>query len=147
MKLPKSLLLPKPSPHLNKVITLKDYLKDNDILYRSELTDEVMKNAQDLLSRVNRFLAHMLYLEPKVSSGWRPKAKNTAVNGAKSSYHVIGKAVDLADPQGILGYRIQQNLNLLEDYGLWMEHLQATPTWVHLDTGTRASRNVRTFLP
>ncbi len=129
------------------MITLNEYLKDNALLYRPELTNEVLTNAQDLLLRVSKLLQQLKIPPPLISSGWRPRAKNTAVKGAKGSYHMIGKAVDFSDPKGILGYQIIQNSTLLEEHGLWMEHLQATPVWVHLDTGTRAQRNIRTFRP
>lgn len=132
--------------HLKVVITLADYFQGKDLIYRRLLTEETTKNAETLLSSVNSLL-HFLKVSPSVSSGWRPAPANEAAKGAKASYHLIGRAIDLRDPSGALGYNILQNYPLLDELGLWLEYPRFTNGWVHLDTGTRAARNIRTFIP
>lgn len=129
------------------MITLKQYLKDRDALYRQELTDEILKNAQGLIEQVNTLLERLNITDVSVTSGWRPAVLNKVANGAKASYHLMGRAVDLGDITGRLGYQIIQNHQLLEELGLWLEYPRFTPGWVHLDNGTRAIRSVRTFIP
>jgi hypothetical protein len=82
-----------------------------------------------------------------VSSGWRPRGLNAKIKGAaKNSYHIYGKAVDIAD-NGELDRAIQANPALLEKWGLWLEHPDNTPGWTHLDVGTRTDRDIRIFKP
>ena len=134
------------------MITLKDYFQGKDLLYRNLLTEEVTTNAQSLLVSVNKLLEFLkvtgAYPDPvSVSSGWRPNVVIQAVGGAKASYHLLGRAIDIRDPKGLLGYRILQDFPLLEEFGLWLEYPRFTAGWVHLDNGTRAARNIRTFIP
>ena len=113
-----------------------------------ELTDEVRQNMQLLLAAVNPFLEALGITSVKVSSGFRPSAVNAATPGsAKRSLHMIGKAVDLEDPNNSLDKKIEAHPELLEKFGLWLESPKATPSWAHLDIGTRTARKIRIFLP
>lgn len=77
----------------------------------------------------------------KVSSGYRLPAQNTAANGAKKSYHLIGKACDLLDLDGTIDTWCSKNQDLLAKLSLWQEHPDSTKNWCHLDIGTRPSIN------
>jgi hypothetical protein len=119
-----------------------------DILYKSELTEEIRNNATELLDKVNRLLAALNWGDVRVSSGWRPSVINAATPGAAvKSYHMIGKAVDILDIDHKLYDAILEQPELLEQLGLWMEDKSATATWTHLDFGVRAARTPRVFKP
>jgi uncharacterized protein YcbK (DUF882 family) len=125
-----------------KVITLLDYYQGRG----HEVPLDVEENARVLLGSVNRLLK-ALNIDTTVNSGYRPALYNKAIGGAKNSYHVQGKAIDLKDTGGMIAYKIIQNYTLLEDLGLWLEWPGATRGWVHLDDGERPDRTIRTFLP
>jgi hypothetical protein len=114
----------------------------------SELTDEVMANAQRLLDAVNPFLDELGITPPPVSSGFRPSTVNAALpNSAKRSLHMTGLAIDLRDKNNELDRIVVANSALLTKYGLWLESPASTPGWTHLDLGTRSDRPVRIFQP
>lgn len=130
------------------MITDKQYFMGRDILYKDALTPEIIQNVHILLPKVNALLADLGITDVQVSSGWRPPELNAVTPGAsKKSLHMIGKAVDIYDPQHVLYDRIFADYNLLLDNGLWMEDKDSTPTWCHLDCGIRTARPVRIFKP
>lgn len=135
------------------MITLNDYVTSSGKYKEREdsedLTDEVKSNANKLISVVNDFLAELGWEGPVyVSSGFRPAAVNASIkNAAKRSLHMSGLAIDISDPSGELDEKITKNPELLDKYGLWLEHPDATPGWSHLDLGTRSARAIRIFLP
>ncbi len=130
---------------------------DRRYKFASEFTNEVQVNAEDLIKRINKFLAELGVITSQVSSGWRPPSLNAKIsNAAKKSHHMTGKAVDLVDSTGELGALIVKKEewleahgqpSLLEKHGLWLENPNVTPGWVHLDTGTRSPRPIRIFNP
>ncbi len=133
-----------------EVINLEDYItasgKYKDRLKSDELTKEVKDNAVILLNKVNQLLKDLGITEAKVSSGFRPSAVNAATKGAaKKSLHMTGKAVDLEDAKHDIAHKILARPDLLKKYELWMEDTAATPTWCHLDIGTRSDRPLRVF--
>lgn len=143
------------------MITLQDYLTASGSYparaKSPELTPELLKNAEDLLSRVNALLKDLGIDKSKVSSGFRPSAVNAGIaNAAKKSYHMRCLAIDILDDKDqSLAKRIQKDAednklnSLLHKHGLWLEHPQFTKgkfsTWCHLDCGTRKDREVRVF--
>ncbi len=130
------------------MITLQQYWMGRDILYRLDLTQQIRDNAEELLRRVNGLLSELGVENVRVSSGWRPKQVNAATQGAsKTSYHIVGKAVDIEDLGHRLYDKLMQNPALLDKYGLWAEDKSATETWLHLDVGTRSARHPRVFKP
>jgi uncharacterized protein YcbK (DUF882 family) len=136
------------------MIKLNDYITSSgkypDRANSDELTDEVRANATGLLDLVNQFLEELKVDTENlsVSSGFRPAAVNAAIsNSAKKSLHMTGLAIDISDPDNSLDKLIQENPELLEKYGLWLEHPDSTPRWTHLDKGNRSSRKVRIFHP
>ena len=134
-------------------INTVDYFNDKPKLYPSDYTEEVIENAKDLLFRVNALMLELFELHkgefrfPRITSGWRPAAYNKSKKGATHSWHILGRAVDLADPDGILAQQIYEVRDLLKLYGLWMERPSKTPGWVHLDTGKRPERDEHIFDP
>jgi len=96
-------------------------------------SQEAIDNATDLLERVNALLEEEScpIPSPKVNSGWRPPAHNAKVGGAPNSRHMTGEAIDLGDPDGKLGDWALENPEILVSHGIWCEHPEATPTWLH----------------
>jgi hypothetical protein len=136
-------------------ITLDDYTKDPQtgadrrLQYPLDWTPEVQANAIKLLKVINSFLTELGIEEATVSSGFRPLAiNNKTLHAAKSSYHMSGLAVDLKDNNiQDLGKLIASRPDLLKKYNLWLEDLNHTHYWTHLDLGTRTDRPSRVFLP
>ncbi len=135
------------------MITLKDWVtasgKYPEREKSEDLTDEVKKNAEAFLAVLNDFLEELTPgVEYKVSSGFRPSSVNSKIpNAAKKSLHMTGLAIDLEDPDDELDKLIQSKPELLDKYGLWLEHPDSTPKWTHLDKGTRTQRKIRIFHP
>jgi hypothetical protein len=123
------------------MISLKEYLMGRDSKYT--LTEEFKRNAEELLSRVNK-LALIAPKELKVSSGWRPGEFNRLAGGAPNSAHVTCEAVDLKDSQEVLDQWLTDAI--LTQFDLYREHPSKTVGWVHLTTRAPKSKK-RTFLP
>lgn len=134
-----------------KQITLKDYLMGRDYQYPQELTDELRANAEETCRRTNllldRYFADNPDDETGVNSGWRPAAINRGTPGAaKKSKHMVCKAIDLEDDEGAIDDWCMNNLHVLEELELWLEHPSATKGWCHLQTVPPRSKN-RVFYP
>lgn len=135
-----------------KVITRNDYFRGRDTLYPEDYNVTVEANAVDLIERVNKLLGMLgdVFEYVEVSSGFRPNAVNKNIqHAATKSYHLVGKAVDLkfgGKEKEVFEY-IVKNYKILSDLGLWMEDYVHTKGWIHLDTGSRAQRKIRVFLP
>lgn len=135
------------------MIALKDWVtasgKYPEREKSEDLTDEVKKNAEAFLAVLNDFLEELTPgVEYKVSSGFRPASVNSKIpNAAKKSLHMTGLAIDLEDPENELDKLIESKPELLDKYGLWLEHPDSTPKWTHLDKGTRTQRKIRIFHP
>lgn len=134
------------------MINLEDFITASgtypDRLNSEELTKNTKDNAVVLLNRVNQLLQELGITNVKVSSGFRPSAVNAKVKGAaKKSLHMSGRAVDIYDPKHEIAHKILARPDLLKKYDLWMEDPEVTPTWTHLDNGTRTERPLRVFKP
>ncbi len=121
--------------------------------FQDDLTQEIRDSANKLLSVVNPLLEELEFRgvtldeHPKtgcyVSSGWRPPAINASiVNAAPRSKHMTGHAIDLYDPDGDMDEFLFANQNLLQKYGLYMEHPLATKGWCHLQDIAPKSGNI-----
>lgn len=128
-------------------IDLQQYLAGRAEIYPGEFTDEVKKNAEDTVGKVNSLLAVLeaqgvsLEAHPRtmsmVSSGWRPPQINGQVkNAAPKSKHMTAQACDIYDPEGeIDDYLISEGgQRVLASLGLWLEHPSATKSWSHVQT-------------
>jgi len=103
------------------------------------LSEELEANLEKLLIAVNKF--RDIYGTPMiVSSGYRPGKYNTAAGGAKKSAHLTCQAVDFYDRDGRLKLFCLQNIQVLEECGLWVEDVTKTPTWCHMDIKKRKNR-------
>lgn len=118
------------------MISEHDFWMGRDLLYPGECTKEVRANAAETVKRVNKILAHAEkdgIICTQVSSGWRPRSVNSSVsNAAKTSNHITGKAVDLADPDRKLAQWIINNKHTLSLCFLWAEDPRWTKNWLHL---------------
>lgn len=121
-------------------VTIKQYFMGRDIAFPEDYNEEIRKNAERLIYKVNGLLTDLRVERVRVSSGWRPATVNRRIGGAKRSLHLNGKAIDLADSNKELARRILDNRGLLKKWGLWLENTEHTDTWVHLDIGIRAPR-------
>lgn len=117
-----------------------------DTTHCNECGDDIRRNAGNTVDLVNQLLARAALdgVHPGInpdthnfmSSGWRPAAVNDATcNASASSKHISARACDLRDTADrALARWCLNNLDVLEEIGLWMENPQWTPTWVHLQT-------------
>lgn len=132
------------------MITLEQYLMGRDKQYPELWTDELKDNATILLGRVNQLLAH--YADqagrtPGVRSGWRPAPLNAQIPGAApKSNHMVARAIDINDNDGNFKKWVFSNLPLCEEYELWLEAPEFTPTWCHLQSVSPHSGH-RVFIP
>ncbi len=134
------------------MISLKEIL--NGAAYADQ-SKPVQNNLMILVERVNRLRA--AYNKPmRVTSGLRTKADQLRIYAAKGvadaskvpmgSQHLQGGAVDFADADGKLKTWCRQNEPLLASVGLWCEHWDYTPTWLHVQIVPPKS-GVRWFRP
>ena len=134
------------------MITLKDYLtasgKYPERENHKEVTEEVINNAKRLLKLVNGILEELGIEKATVSSGFRPSEVNSATkNAAKKSLHMMGRAIDLADPDGSLDKLLESRDDLKKKYEVWQESPSATKGWCHIDDKDRGKRPKNTFIP
>lgn len=134
------------------MITLETYLMGRDKEYPLERIQYI--NAANLLARVNYFLGMLRIKDVKMTSGYRPGKYNKIAGGSARSGHISCEAIDIADSDGSIGLLIMNNLDLMEECGLYLEHLDYTvkkddsgkvlSKWIHLQT--RKTQN-RIFKP
>jgi hypothetical protein len=130
------------------MILLSDYWMGRDAQYPLALTTDIRRNAITTVALTNSLLASFGQGR-KVNSGWRPPAVNAATpNAAAMSKHMLGQAIDLADPEGDLDDWLMGEVGqaAMTRLGLWHEHPAATKGWAHLQTVPPRSGK-RTFYP
>lgn len=128
------------------MITLSDYYMGRDRRFPDELTDEKRSNAEEMVEKANELLQRFGETR-KVNSGWRPASINQAtVGAAKKSKHMECLAIDLEDKDGTLDEWCMENLEVLQEIGLWLEHPDSTDGWCHLQIIAPRSGN-RVFKP
>ena len=124
------------------MITVDEFLRNGEKL--SELTEQQRRNTIELLSVMNVF--RFMYGKPMVvTSGYRSKEYNLKIGGSAKSAHVQCKAIDIKDDGTIKQY-IKENVDLCERLGLYFEHFDHTPSWVHFTIRPPKSGN-RFFRP
>ena len=126
------------------MVTRSAYLMGRD--KAAPLTPELEANLQKLLNALSLFELLSKRGLPALTSGYRPASINAAVGGAKKSNHMICLAADFSDPDGKLDKYCMDNLQVLKDAGLYLEHPDATPGWCHLQAISPRSGN-RVFKP
>jgi hypothetical protein len=126
------------------VISVAEYYMGRDKKY--PLNDTLRANAEELVEKVNQLLSRFGEGR-RVSSGWRPPQVNAATPGAaKRSLHMTCEAVDLEDEDGQLDDWCLDNLEVLQEIGLWLESPAATRRWCHLQIAPPRSGK-RVFFP
>lgn len=136
------------------MILLEQYWMGRDRAYASELTDEIRQNAAETVRRTNLLIDRYQQAtgdkRPRgVNSGWRPSAVNAATpKAAKKSKHMLGLALDIADASKTMKAWLMtaEGQRALIECELWMEHPDATPTWVHVQTVPPGSGK-RVYMP
>lgn len=93
-----------------------------------DLPEDIQANLLELHRKIN--LLRTAYNKPmKVNDGLRI----VKGGGATKSKHLLGAAIDLDDnDEGELWSWVLENLELIQEIGLWMEH----PCWTHCAKGT-----------
>lgn len=138
-----------------KMIKLQDYLTSSgrypERASSSEITPEVLENAERLLKAVNALLVDLKWdKEVSISSGFRTSSVNSSISGAaKKSAHMTGEAIDLVDDKDQSLCRACTR-EILEKHGLYREDSDYTKgkntNWTHLQTRPTRSGS-RIFKP
>jgi hypothetical protein len=134
------------------VIDLKELLGGKDF---NSLPSDHQGNLMILLEKINKI--RIAYGKPMiVTSGYRSLQEHLDIYKRKGitdqnripmqSKHLYGQAVDISDPKGELDTWCQNNVKLLEDIGLWLEHPDYTLGWTHFQIVPPKSGN-RFFIP
>lgn len=120
------------------MITRSEILMGRDIQY--PLSKDQEANLSDLLIKGNKIRTK--YGKPMtVSSGYRPAAINSTVPGAaKNSTHTLCMAFDIKDVDGNIRKWVLENLQFLQEIGIWVEDFRWTPGWVHFQTRPASKR-------
>lgn len=120
------------------MISMAAYWMGRDAKYASEFTPEIESNGNRTVACANALLDDFeqqtgICIE-RCASGWRPKGINaTTQNAAGSSKHITAEAVDVMDTENRDFARwLAKNPKKLEEFGLYCERFEWTPTWVHL---------------
>lgn len=143
----------KPEPEVKApAITLDDWITSSgkypDRAKSEELTYDVKSAAMLLVDKINELDRRIGLGKVSVSSGFRPTKVNAGIpNAAKASGHTRGMAIDFSDKDGYLKEKVAKHPEILRELGLFMEHPDATATWLHLDMIRRTDRPDRIFRP
>lgn len=128
------------------MLAKSELLIGRDTQYPNDYTQEISDNLDKLLIQMNK-VRFAWAIPMTVNSGWRPPSINASTPGsATHSKHMIGLAVDIADPDGKLWAWVLQNLDLMQQLGLYFEDKRWTPSWVHFQLGAPGSGK-RIFVP
>jgi hypothetical protein len=107
-------------------------------------------NLQTLCQRLNKI--RKAWGKPMlVTSGLRSEKQQAELikagkSNAPKSKHLLGLAADISDPEGELAKWCLQNVELLEEVELWVEHPDYTPGWLHMQACPPKSGR-RFFIP
>jgi hypothetical protein len=137
------------------MITLDQYF--GKWINTADATREAKENAEVLLEAVNALKAIAesdgieFPINPATGScvsgqtygGFRPQS---CKQGAARSSHKQGLAVDIYDPQNDIDAWCMDNLDKLEQCGIYIEHPSATNHWSHWTIKAPGSRK-RVFYP
>lgn len=126
-----------------KYFSRAEVLKGHDSNY--PLDDTMEGNLLNLLQSMNQ--VRESWGNPMiVTSGYRPLTYNLSIGGSERSAHITCEALDIYDPDKRLAKWCLDNLDILEESGLYIEDPDYTSNWVHFTT--RAPRSGRrVFIP
>lgn len=132
-------------------ISMEELLKGVKL---EEQDQSIQENLAILLERLNKVRSE--WAKPmRITSGLRTKADQLRIYKAKGipeskipwgSQHLKGSAADIYDPNKELQTWIKDNESLMADIGLWFEHFDDTPNWVHAQI-TPPKSGARFFKP
>lgn len=99
-----------------------------------ETDEETQANLEDLCEKLNEI--RKAYGKPMViNSGLRSQADQQRINpSAPKSKHLTGQAADIKDSDGAFWQFCMDNMDLMEQLGIYFEDRAATPSWVHCQT-------------
>ena len=121
------------------MIEMREILRNGEKI--SELDVSIQRNIRHLHAVINVF--RLKYDKPMiVTSGYRDAEYNVKIGGSPRSAHCRGRAIDIKDDGTIKDF-IKNNLDFCEKFGLYFEHFDHTPTWIHITT--RKPRSGRRF--
>lgn len=137
------------------MITEAAYYRGRDVSHAAELTDEIRAAVAAFLPKFNgcisEFEAATGVSVTRCNSGWRPKSVNDRTPGAsRTSKHLTGHAGDADDDHELFDAWLStaEGAASLERWGLYREHPDSTPGWVHLQDepfGSYRPGGTRTF--
>jgi len=108
----------------------KEAINPNNIIETVEQSSNLVKLA-GIISRLEDKMGQCF----TVTSGLRTPQDQMRINPlAPNSAHLIGMAVDVADPKHIIYDFCVNNVQFLIDNGIWVEDERYTPSWTHLQT-------------
>lgn len=115
-------------------------------------SQELINNCKAFLSKVNGLLAELeqvqnIKIDYIATSTIRTAEHNKSINGATKSYHLLARAIDIKDTNGVISASIMKHQYLLSKYKLCLEHPDSTKGWCHLDDGARKGVEYRVFKP
>lgn len=108
------------------------------------LDDQVKENLVNLFGTMDT-IREMLGKPIIVHVAYRPKTYNTAIGGAISSAHILGKAVDWDCRENCDDTR-RKLIRLLNPLEIRMENREGS-NWVHIDTMHVVDGGNRYFIP
>lgn len=122
--------------------TMEDFLNGDERKHtRDQLSEEHYRNAERLVSKINKW-AELINYTNGLSSSYRTPEEQIEIyreqnlgEPAMNSKHLSGHAVDIKDPNGILKQIIRTNIPALlraKELGLYFENFAKTKTWVHI---------------
>lgn len=130
-------------------------MEAKDILNGKTCPPELESNLLELVKKVN-LLESMCGYKFIVTSGFRDKKDQMRIYNAKgifdesrmhmTSKHFKCQAVDISDEFGKIKDWINNNVDAVEEIGLWFEDFKSTSNWVHCQTIAPLSGK-RFFLP
>jgi hypothetical protein len=148
----------KPLQETPKVESKPYLITESEILgkvKKEDMPQEHQDNLEVLLERINA-VRYAWAKSMKVTSGYRSMADHLRIYAAKGitdqskipmkSNHLKCAAVDISDPNKDLQKWCTENVDKLEEIGLWMEAFTATPNWCHFQIYPPKSGN-RFFNP
>lgn len=130
---------------------VKQYITIEQYFGNEPYNDELHRNADALLLKVNSLLSDLGAQNVVMTSGFRSKQHNFEVGGAPNSLHCQAMAIDLSDNQRVLGNRLVMEPHYLVSRGLYCENLAYCETargtkWLHIQNKAPKSGN-RFFIP
>lgn len=113
---------------------MKDISELNPHNYK--VNDNQKKNLQILFDRVMA-IQEAYGKDFHITSGLRSEEQQQELvsqgkTNAKHSKHCAGAACDVYDPDGELKKWAKENLDIFRVTGIWLEHFDYTPTWLHM---------------